>query len=112
MTDIQEFNNKISKDPVGGTLFATALATELKNRGIATAGLQFETTKTADGGFGSLVLATNSNDPMVQLQIADAAVAVLQRQGVDTSQIRGLDPAINPVALNVVYKDGGWIVNT
>lgn len=111
MPDLQQFSEDFSKGGAKGTRFAAALAGQLRREGLTGKDVDIQITQDPNGGIGSLVVGAKSDDPLVQLQVADAALTALEKQGVDVSGISGLDPTIDPLAWNVVYKDGGWVVN-
>ncbi|MFI0977984.1 hypothetical protein ACH4SP_13415 [Streptomyces sp. NPDC021093] len=110
--DLGSFTQKFQQDSLLRTQVAGALASRLRADGITSRDAGLNLHSTSDGAISELTIGMNSNDPLVQLQVANAALEVLRENGVtDLNGISGLDPLVNPRAWNVIYKDGGWIIN-
>lgn len=109
---VSNFNQKFEQDGVLRAQVAGALARRLREDGITSQEARLNIDSTPDGKISELTVGVQSGDPLVQLQVANAALEVLKQQGVtDLKGISGLDPATDPLAWNVIYKDGGWVIN-
>lgn len=111
--DINTFQNQLFEDKDLQDRFINSLAKELKASGFSGDNARIEILSNDEGKIDSLLFTRDRLDADIQLSAAKAAVKVLDAYGVqDLTGIVPLDTAANPLALNVVYKSGGWIVNT
>lgn len=113
--NLQSFRTRFDQDAITRARFTAALATQLRQKGLESSDVNITV---ADNEI--TVQPAVANDPLLRLQVADAAFSALQQAGItDLSGARinpiGPDPmpfdAQDLVAWNVVYKDGGWVVN-
>jgi hypothetical protein len=111
VSTVEDLTKVVETDRRVQTQIASALSTELRNIGITSHDVDISIKTGADGKLTEFVVGSKSDDPLIQLQVADAAIGVLEAQGIDTSGISGFDPSVDPLAWNVIYKDGGWIIN-
>lgn len=107
--NITEFSEKMDADGAYRTEVLSAIAAELKKTGLE--GVITTTPKT-DGTLKEFVYDADGTDVATQLAASHAAIQALKKSGVsDVSELSKFDPDIDPLAWNVVYKDGGWVVN-
>jgi len=111
MPDLQQFSRQFATDGTTRTQVAGAIASRLRQEGIS--GRDVDVTIAGRGdNLSEFTIGANSRDPLIQLQAANAALDVLAQQGVENlGAVTPFDPSIDPLAWNVVYKDGGWVVN-
>lgn len=112
--NISDMENKFQSDKLFQTQFAGALAKKIQATGIPDEHSKFFITQ-EDGSnlISELSVGKDSDNLKYQVLIADAAVQTLKENGVtDFTGIEGMKNGNNPAALNVVYKNGGWIVNS
>ena len=107
--DITTFNERLGADVDFRTEVLSAISAEIKKNGLdgpVTIGSD------NDGSLVEFVYDPQGTDPASQLAAANAAINAIKNAGVtDLSGISNFDPVIDPYAWNVVYKDGGWVVN-
>ena len=112
--DLDEFGSQFQNDGALRTQFASALAAKLGEKGITSrrcCGVSMGAR--ANNRISTFVVGGSSNDALMQLRVANAAMEVLRDQGVtDLGRVNPLNPTDNdPAQWNVVYKDGGWVIN-
>ena len=83
------------------------------NQAVQDAGIQATSNITAgDSGIASVDIIPANKDTITTLAVSAAALNVLQRRGLtDIANVAVFDPKLDPLAWNVVYKGGGWVVN-
>lgn len=107
--DLKEFSEQFENNPSLRTQYVAALSTKLADANLS---LPLKFAKTPAGSI-SLTVGPDSDDLLLQLRAADAAVDVLKKYGVENLEdLRPLDPETDPRAWNIVYKDGGWVINS
>lgn len=112
--NISDMETKFQDDKLFQTQFAGALAKRIQASGIPDEHSKFFI-KQEEGSdrISEFSVGKDSDDLKYQVLIADAAVETLKEKGVtDFTGIGGMKNGNNPAALNVVYKSGGWIVNS
>lgn len=111
--DVNQFNQRFINDSAVRTQLATTLAERLHANDISSKDVTFQVLGDDQLNIDSILVGSESEDLQLQLRVADAAIKALKEQGVtDLSGIKPLLPTSDPKTLNVVYKDGGWVVNT
>ena len=114
--DISEFTKNFKQDDELRTQLRQALQTHLDQNTAIPAGTQVVEKMEPSRSFPA-EMTIPSKDSQVARQSADAAIAFLKNYGVNTTPLesdaaRMLDVNNQDIyGWNVVYKDGGWIVN-
>lgn len=107
--DMNQFKEKFEAEETYRTEVLAAIAGEIKKSGLNG---PLVATPSTDGGLQTFVYDPQTADIGSQLSATDAAIAALKKAGVtNLDGMTQFDPDIDPYAWNVVYKDGGWVVN-
>lgn len=100
--DLEELRQSLNSSAAARTDFATLLKNQLAADGIQV--------NIDDDEGGTIKLEGPEN--LTQPQVAQAVEAILKNKGIEPIEV---DPTLGPKPLNdawnVVYKDGGWVVN-
>lgn len=110
--NVNQFGEVFNRDAALRTQFAAVLAQRLKEQGITGSDVSIKFQGNDGDLLSTLVVGAESNDALMQLRVADAAIKAMKDSGVtDLSEIKPIKPGIDPAGWNVVYKDGGWVIN-
>lgn len=109
--DLKAFNKKFETNPGFRTQIMGQIAAEVKR---SQPGEKVDLAQQLKNGhISELTLKPQGGDQLSQLSIANAAIDVLKRHGVtDLEDLKTPDSFGGLVSLNVIYKDGGWIINS
>lgn len=110
--NMDEFNQLFQNDPEIRSKLTDTIVQKMNDLGVppddATVTLADD-----DDGNPVLLIDPNMENEAFNRQLAEVAIQALETHGVtDFTGVKGLSNNKDKLALNVVYKNGGWIVNT
>lgn len=111
--NLDELIEKLNDDGYTRTSFFSELTTNLRAKKIIGDFDGIEISPAEDGTIGGFVIKPGSKDPVLQLDGANTTIDLLKKYGVDDFKlIKPIDPKLDPYMWNVVYKNGGWVINS
>ncbi|WP_124421331.1 hypothetical protein [Pseudomonas sp. CMR5c] len=110
--NMDEFNQLFQNDPEIRSKLTDTIVQKMNDLGVppddATVTLADD-----DDGNPVLLIDPNMENEAFNKQLAEVAIQALETHGVtDFTGVKGLSNNKDKLALNVVYKNGGWVVNT
>ncbi|TSE05603.1 MULTISPECIES: hypothetical protein [Aquimarina] len=111
--DLNELNLKLKNDGLTRTEFFSELTSKLKEKDIIKDSTDVVIKSDDNGNLSNFVIKPGTSDAITQLDGINTTIELLKKYGVnDLESIHPFNSDIDPYSWNIVYKDGGWVVNS